>query len=65
MCEAAPRGLIYVANPNNPTGTVTPHDALRRLPSDRRPGTTVLVDEAYIEYSTNRRCSTRYVRTWG
>ncbi|WP_167359326.1 aminotransferase class I/II-fold pyridoxal phosphate-dependent enzyme [Burkholderia humptydooensis] len=51
MCEAAPRGLIYVANPNNPTGTVTPHDALRRLLSDRWPGTTVLVDEAYIEYS--------------
>ncbi|MBR8174371.1 MULTISPECIES: aminotransferase class I/II-fold pyridoxal phosphate-dependent enzyme [Burkholderia] len=51
MCEAAPRGLIYVANPNNPTGTVTPRDALRRLLSDRWPGTTVLVDEAYIEYS--------------
>ncbi|WP_208452347.1 aminotransferase class I/II-fold pyridoxal phosphate-dependent enzyme [Burkholderia cepacia] len=51
MCEAAPRGLIYVANPNNPTGTVTPRDALRRLLSNRRPGATVLVDEAYIEYS--------------
>ncbi|MGC3023771.1 aminotransferase class I/II-fold pyridoxal phosphate-dependent enzyme [Burkholderia sp. DN3021] len=51
MCEAAPCGLIYVANPNNPTGTVTPHHALRRLLSDRWPGTTVLVDEAYVEYS--------------
>ncbi|WP_175997458.1 aminotransferase class I/II-fold pyridoxal phosphate-dependent enzyme [Burkholderia stabilis] len=51
MCEAAPRGLMYVANPNNPTGTVTPHDALRRLLSGRTPGATVLVDEAYIEYS--------------
>ncbi|MCA8500845.1 aminotransferase class I/II-fold pyridoxal phosphate-dependent enzyme [Burkholderia multivorans] len=51
MCEAASRGLIYIANPNNPTGTVTPHDALRRLLSDRWPGTMVLVDEAYIEYS--------------
>lgn len=44
-------GLVYVCNPNNPTGTVVDSDRLRdfigALPSE----TTVLVDEAYLEFT--------------
>ncbi len=43
--------LIFVCNPNNPTGTVVRADALRdfltRVPSD----VIVALDEAYIEYT--------------
>src|SRR5205814_3853660 len=43
-------GLVYICNPNNPTGTLTPRNELetfiRRLPSTAR----VLIDEAYHHY---------------
>lgn len=42
--------LIYVCNPNNPTGTITPADDLRifcRKMADKVP---VFVDEAYLDY---------------
>jgi histidinol-phosphate aminotransferase len=50
MLEAARfAGLVYVCNPNNPTGTVTPglRGFLARVPA----GTAVLVDEAYHHYA--------------
>jgi histidinol-phosphate aminotransferase len=44
-------GLVYICNPNNPTGTLTPRHELetfiRRLPSTAR----VLIDEAYHHYA--------------
>ena len=46
-----PAGLVYICNPNNPTGTITPHDklvqAIEKAPAD----TIVIVDEAYIHFS--------------
>ncbi|MEU7644327.1 histidinol-phosphate transaminase [Streptomyces huasconensis] len=43
--------LVVVCNPNNPTGTVVGHDALRAFLS-RVPATClVALDEAYIEYT--------------
>jgi histidinol-phosphate aminotransferase len=46
----AATGLIYVCNPNNPTGTLTPRkeleELLRRVPSN----VYVLMDEAYHHY---------------
>jgi len=45
--------VIYLCNPNNPTGAMIPHDELMefiaRVPSDR----LVIVDEAYFEFSKN------------
>jgi histidinol-phosphate aminotransferase len=46
----AATGLVYICNPNNPTGTLTPRrdldTFLRRLPAT----TCVLIDEAYHHY---------------
>ena len=43
--------LVYVCNPNNPTGTICNNDALvafvKKVPKD----TLVLVDEAYLDYT--------------
>jgi histidinol-phosphate aminotransferase len=44
-------GLIYVCNPNNPTGTVTRQDDLALLIANKPVGCVVLVDEAYIHFS--------------
>lgn len=43
--------LVFIANPNNPTGTIVGRDALCRL-LDRVPERTLVVlDEAYYEYA--------------
>jgi histidinol-phosphate aminotransferase len=44
-------GLIYLCNPNNPTGTVTPHEQLLQVLANKPEGSVVLVDEAYIEFA--------------
>ena len=46
--------VVYVANPNNPTGTLTPREDLERLLDV---GPLVVVDEAYFEFcgETDRR----------
>jgi len=42
--------IVFLANPNNPTGTYISHDEIRRL-REGLPATTLLVvDEAYAEY---------------
>jgi histidinol-phosphate aminotransferase len=42
--------LVYVCNPNNPTGTVTSCDDVEALLDRLPPDVVVLVDEAYFEY---------------
>ncbi len=48
--------LVFVCNPNNPTGTVVTQKAfdafMARLPDD----VVVVVDEAYIEFARNAGC---------
>jgi histidinol-phosphate aminotransferase len=45
--------VVFVCNPNNPTGTVVDHDALARF-LDRVPDDVVVaMDEAYREYVTD------------
>jgi len=45
--------LIYLVNPNNPTGTLTPYDKLRPFCEEMAKKTLVFVDEAYHEYVTD------------
>src|SRR5271163_1592975 len=49
MIAAAPdAGLFYICNPNNPTGTLTPHSEIEYLVENKPKGSIVMVDEAYI-----------------
>jgi histidinol-phosphate aminotransferase len=49
MIAAAPdAGLFYICNPNNPTGTLTPHTDIEYLVENKPKGSVVMVDEAYI-----------------
>jgi histidinol-phosphate aminotransferase len=52
MLAAAPdAGLFYVCNPNNPTGTLTPHSEIEYLVENKPKDAMVMVDEAYIHFS--------------
>ena len=42
--------VVFIANPNNPTGTFTPWERLRALVERAGSGTLVVIDEAYEEY---------------
>lgn len=43
-------GLVYICNPNNPTGTVLDTDKLKAFCERVSKKVTVFVDEAYIDY---------------
>lgn len=52
MLAASPTpGLIYLCNPNNPTGTITPHAEIAYAVEHLPKGAILLVDEAYIHFS--------------
>ena len=52
MAAASPdAGLIYVCNPNNPTGTLTPKSDIEWLVANKPKGTIVMIDEAYTHIS--------------
>ena len=40
-------GLIYICNPNNPTGTLTPKSEIEWLVANKPAGSIVMIDEAY------------------
>lgn len=42
--------LFFLANPNNPTGTLVSHDAIRKI-LRAAPHTAVVMDEAYSDFS--------------
>ncbi len=46
-------GVIYVCNPNNPTGTLTSREDIEWLVNNKPAGSIVLLDEAYIHLSTH------------
>jgi histidinol-phosphate aminotransferase len=51
MAESGPdRSLVYLCNPNNPTGTLTPSSEIDAWIESAREDTYFLVDEAYYEY---------------
>ena len=48
---AANPGVIYVCNPNNPTGTITPRKDIEYIVANAPKDTVILIDEAYIHLS--------------
>ena len=45
-------GLVYIVNPNNPTGTITPRKDIEAFISKLPSNVTVLIDEAYHHFVT-------------
>jgi histidinol-phosphate aminotransferase len=43
--------VVFLTNPNNPTGAVTPKEAIRTIAERVPSGAIVFVDEAYAEFS--------------
>jgi histidinol-phosphate aminotransferase len=50
-------GLLYVCNPNNPTGTLTSRADIEYLLANKPAGAIVLVDEAYMHFADAKGCS--------
>src|SRR4029077_7784842 len=49
MLAAAPdAGVFYICNPNNPTGTLTPHADIEYLAANKPKDSVILIDEAYL-----------------
>jgi histidinol-phosphate aminotransferase len=53
MGSVAGAGLIYICNPNNPTGSITPRAAVRSLIASAPASAVILVDEAYHHYAVS------------
>jgi histidinol-phosphate aminotransferase len=47
----ASAGLVYICNPNNPTGSITPRRDIETFISKLSASTFVLIDEAYHHYA--------------
>lgn len=47
-------GVVFIANPNNPTGTWLTPEALTAFLDRMPPATVVVLDQAYIEYQTEQ-----------
>ena len=47
MAAVPDAGLIYICNPNNPTGTLTPKADIEWLVANKPKGAVVMIDEAY------------------
>lgn len=44
-------GLIYLCNPNNPTGTLTPKQDIDQLLANKPKSSIVVIDEAYLHFA--------------
>jgi histidinol-phosphate aminotransferase len=52
MATADPNaGVLYICNPNNPTGTITSREDIEYAVANKPKGSVVLIDEAYIHFS--------------
>jgi histidinol-phosphate aminotransferase len=49
--------LIFLCNPNNPTGTIITTSALTEFLNSLPAGVTVVIDEAYIEFVRDSNCA--------
>jgi histidinol-phosphate aminotransferase len=48
-------GVVYICNPNNPTGTIVTRDELAAFVQAVPPTTLILVDEAYYDFADDPR----------
>lgn len=46
-------GMVYICNPNNPTGTLVDGESLRDFCTSMPSGVIVVIDEAYLEFTDN------------
>lgn len=46
--------MVYICNPNNPTGTVLPQNELEDFIKDLAPSVIILLDEAYTEFEDTK-----------
>ncbi|RXR06373.1 pyridoxal phosphate-dependent aminotransferase [Pseudoxanthomonas composti] len=54
MCAADPKaGIVYICNPNNPTGAITTRKDIEYALAHKPAGSILLIDEAYIHFSDN------------
>ena len=51
LASAPDAGVIYICNPNNPTGTLTAHSEIEYAAENKPKDAVVLVDEAYLHFS--------------
>ncbi len=51
LAASSTPGVIYVCNPNNPTGTLTPRKDIEYIVANAPKDTVILIDEAYIHLS--------------
>ena len=49
--------MVFVNNPNNPTGTIVSKKDFERFLETIPPGVIVIVDEAYIEFVQDKNCA--------
>lgn len=57
MLAADPQpGVLYLCNPNNPTGTLTPRADIEHLVSHKPTNSLAIIDEAYIHFSDAPSC---------
>ncbi len=52
VCTANTK-ILYIANPNNPTGTIMLRDEVKQLLDAVPPNVTVILDEAYYEFASH------------
>jgi histidinol-phosphate/aromatic aminotransferase/cobyric acid decarboxylase-like protein len=53
MAAVPDAGLIYICNPNNPTGTMTSRADIEWLVANKPKGAVVMIDEAYTHIAPN------------
>lgn len=49
-------GVLYLCNPNNPTGTLTPRADIEHLVAHKPAGSLAIIDEAYIHFTDAPSC---------
>ena len=55
-------GLLYICNPNNPTGSITPTEDIDWLVENKPKGSVLLLDECYIQFSNQPKRSDLVVK---